>query len=158
MALSEETLAMLKTCNKMIIRLEPRKQKSQDNQKRQTILIISEDGGHQFEIFTRQNTDILINFTAWLIYKAPDNMTHILCRYNGDHWEHRNKMSGEIIRGFHKHLYKTEYVENGLADDWYAEFTDVYDTLTEAIQKVCIDYNINNFEQYFPIDRQVSLF
>lgn len=115
------------------------------------------DSKHLFEIFTRQNIGIINNFSAWLIYKW-DLWSTYLCRYNWDYWCHKNRISWEIVKWHHKHIYNSDYVNNWLNDDSYAEETDSYNTLNQALLELFKDYNIINYRDFFPTINEQSLF
>lgn len=158
MHLDKELLEELKQCEKHISKLVPLKEKSQNNHKQQTAYICSVDEIHTFQLFTRQNQDLPNSFSAGLIRKGAEGWVY-LCRYNGKHWPHRNKLTWENIVWFHKHTYNIEYIEAWLGDDAYAEVTNDYNNLKDAISQVCKDFNITNYEKFFEIpNKDMSLF
>lgn len=155
--ITEKLLQELKSCDKYIEKLVPAKEKTQNNHKQQTVVIYSSDKKFYFEIFIRRNIDLPNDFSIWLQWKWSE-WTKTLCRYNGDHWWHRNKLDKTFIRWFHKHKYNIEYKENWLSDDAYAEEIKEYSSFQEAIGCLCKDYSINNYSTYFDTFQQSSLF
>lgn len=140
MTLDKSLLDELISCKKQVDKVEPLQEKSQYNHKQQTIKVSW--GWYLFEIFTRRNEDLPMNFSVWLIRKWPEQNI-ILCRYNWNHWEHRNP-DWSIIRWFHKHLYDTESKEKWFADDAYAEESSEYTSLEQALFQLCKKYNIDS--------------
>lgn len=138
MSIDRALLDELISCKKQIDKVEPRQEKSQNNH-RQQIMKVSW-GWYFFEIFTRRNEDLPMNFSVWLIWKWPEQNIY-LCRYNWDHWEHRNP-DGHKIRGFHKHFYNIKKGED-IPDDAYAIECNDYSTLEQALYQLCKDYNID---------------
>lgn len=65
----------------------------------------------------------------------------ILCRYNWNHWEHRNP-DWTLIHWCHKHQYNLDSKEQWCADDAFAESTNQYETLEQALFQLMKDYNI----------------
>lgn len=139
MKLDKELLEQLIACKKQVDKVEPLQEKSQYNHKQQTIKVSW--GWYLFEIFTRRNEDLPTNFSVWLIRKWPEENVY-LCRYNWDHWLHRNP-NGEIIKWFHKHIYNIEAKEQWLSDDAYAEVSNEYASLEQALMQICKKYNID---------------
>lgn len=157
MELTKDLLEELKTCNKFIENVKPKTSKQQYNHKQQKISLFDNAHKYYFEIFMRQNIDLLQDFSVWLKYKGQE-WEVILCRYNGDHGEHRNKLDGYKIRWFHKHTYNMEYVQEWLSDDAFATATNDYQSIEEALLQVFKDYNIQNYQDFFPDFGKKTLF
>lgn len=138
MILEDSLLSELINCKKIIEWVEPRQEKSQYNHKQQIIKVSW--WWYSFEIFTRRNEDLPMNFSVWLIRKWPEQNV-ILCRYNWNHWEHRNP-DWIIIHWCHKHQYNLASKEQWFADDAFAESTNQYETLEQALFQLMKDYNI----------------
>lgn len=146
--INHDLLEELKCCVKNIDKVFPRKEKTQYNHKQQTVIISSNDWNFLFELFTRQNIDLPNDFSVGLQWKWPER-TIMLCRYNWDHGEHRNKLENKIINWYHIHQYNRSYKEAWLWDDSYAEETKIYNTFLQALLEVFRNYNIVNYSEFF---------
>ena len=98
---------------------------------------------HNFRIILRQSRIDPLDFTAGLIYiRRENNQDFILLRYNGSH-SHKNVIEKEVFEGFHIHTATERYQEYGSGRvEGYAQQTDRYSTLTEAIECLIKDSNI----------------
>jgi hypothetical protein len=93
-------------------------------------------------VMMRKNLINPLDFSVILGYIPKDHLNIIrLRRYNGVH-EHTNKLEGERFRGFHIHYATQRYQAAGWDIDNYAEATDKYTTVDEALE---IYFNECNF-------------
>lgn len=92
-------------------------------------------GGADFELFSRQHVDFVDNFTVGLQFRAVDGTVYRLLRANGLHpGGHRNRLEGTSFgTSFHVHRATERYQREGLAIDGYAEQTDEYSSLEQAV-------------------------
>jgi hypothetical protein len=89
--LTDSDIKKLILCPKMITDALPRKGMISDKKsnivKRKNLKIISQDGQYHFEIFMRQNTLLIEQFSIGLQFKSDErsigNLT--LIRFNGEH-------------------------------------------------------------------------
>src|SRR5439155_8950196 len=103
-------------------------------------LPITGGNGSTFKLFTRQSQQNPLNFSAILAYELPRTTAWFrLCRYNGTHGQHTNRIEGDVIRGFHIHLATARYQDLGMREDSYAVATDNYATLREAMECLFVD-------------------
>jgi len=91
--------------------------------------------GSEFYLILRQASCNPLDFSVILGYKIPQsNRIFRLCRYNGKHGEHTNKLEGQTFYGFHIHRATERYQEMGFKEDAYAEPTDRYSDFSGAIE------------------------
>lgn len=97
---------------------------------------------------------IPLDFTVILAVLVPlSDKVFRLCRYNGWTNPHTNRIEREEIEGFHIHFATERYQRRGQKEDGYAEETDRYRNLDEAIQCLIEDAN---FEE--PPQTQLGIF
>ena len=96
--------------------------------------------GHMFRIIIRQSMINPLDFSIILIFRDEDGTEFSLCRYNGRHSQHTNRL--EKARGFarssfrnafHIHMATQRYQEEGLNIDGYAEVTNEYSSFDTAL-------------------------
>lgn len=107
----------------------------------------------RFRIMLRQNVMNALDFSAILGYQMPTvSRVFRLRRYNGKHY-HTNKIEQETISGFHIHQATERYQAIGAKEDAYAEITDRFSTLSDALNCLLEDCNFTP-----PEDGQSMLF
>ena len=74
-------------------------------------------------------------------------------RYNGKSHEHTNPLEGETFYDFHIHMATDRYQRTGNREDTYAEVTDRYTGLDEAVSCLAEDCNV-----ILPDESQMQLF
>lgn len=95
-----------------------------------------------FRIMIRKNLINPFDFSVILGYIPKERLNLLrLRRYNGIH-EHTNRLEGARFRGFHIHYATQRYQETGWDIDDYAEHTDKYGTVDEALE---VYFNECNF-------------
>ena len=90
----------------------------------------------------RKSEDDPLNFSVILSYTDANGLIYIIRRYNGDHGEHKDQMTGRILSGPHIHTITEEYQLRGYKAEGFAVETDRYRTLMEAINVFLKDMNI----------------
>lgn len=90
----------------------------------------------------RQLQDDPLDFSVLLIYYDSKGYKYIIKRYNGDHGLHIDNRTGTCISGPHIHTISEECQMTTHKDEGYAEPTDRYKTLPEAVDVFIIDMNI----------------
>ena len=94
--------------------------------------------GSEFRIILRLSNVNPLDFSAILAVRIPQsNRFFRLRRYNGKSHEHTNQIEGYTFYDFHIHTATQRYQDIGEREDTYAETTDRYSDLTEAIGCVC---------------------
>jgi len=94
-----------------------------------------------FRIIVRKNRINLLDFCIILGYLPPERLKLFhLRRHNGLH-EHTNRLEGNNFRTFHVHHATQRYQEAGWDIDGYAEATDRYTTVDEALEIFLDDCN-----------------
>jgi hypothetical protein len=87
-----------------------------------------------FRVMIRKNLINPLDFSVILGYIPKERLNILrLRRYNGIH-EHTNKLEGVRFRGFHIHYATQRYQEAGWDIDDYAEPTEKYGTVDQALE------------------------
>ena len=96
--------------------------------------------GSSFKLILRQSNFNPFDFSVILGYEIPKtNVLFRLRRYNGSsHW-HTNKIEGDRFFGYHIHLATQRYQQSGLDQDGYAEPTQRYADLQDALSCALTD-------------------
>jgi len=109
--------------------------------------------GSSFRLILRQSVSNPLDFSVILAYCVPrTNIIFRLRRYNGKSHEHTNRLEGDRFYDFHIHQATRRYQEVGLREDAYAEPTDRYADLQDALQ--CL---LSNCEFEIPPNLQPPL-
>ncbi|MBF0438663.1 MAG: hypothetical protein HQL93_06025 [Magnetococcales bacterium] len=78
-------------------------------------------------LILRLNSVNQLDFSVILAVIPPgSNRNFRLCRYNGKHGEHTNKLEQEIFYNFHIHTATERYQLLGVDEDTYAKATNRY--------------------------------
>jgi hypothetical protein len=92
-------------------------------------------------IMVRQSELNPLDFSAILGYYLPKTTSIFrLRRYNGKH-RHTNRIEGTAFRDFHIHVATERYQRIGAREDTYAEPTDRFNTLYQALHCLLRDGN-----------------
>lgn len=117
-------------------------------------LEIGGEGENRFVIILRQSALNPLDFSAILGYRIPNtNVVLRLRRYNGKSHFHSNRIEGNEFYDFHVHYATERYQLLGMEEDSYAQPTDKYSNLTQAI-----DCLLKECGFVFPQDNQMHLF
>ena len=117
-------------------------------------LDIEGDEGNTFRIIVRQQKSIPLDFSVILAVLVPlSDRVFRLRRYNGWTNPHTNRIEREEVEGFHIHFATERYQRRGQKEDGYAEETDRYRNVDEAVQCLIEDAN---FEE--PPQTQLEIF
>lgn len=98
--------------------------------------------GFRLTMAMRQLQDEPLDFSVLLIYYDVRGYKYIVKRYNGDHGLHIDSRTGIEISGPHIHTISVECQMTTHKDEGYAEPTDRYNTLSEAVDAFIRDLNI----------------
>lgn len=121
---------------------------------KQATLGVTGEGGHDFRIILRQSHLNPFDFSAILVHTPANSYADFrLRRYNGKTGEHTNSIERTRFDGFHIHYATQRYQERGEKEDTYAEPTDRYATLADALQCLLDDCGFVR-----PPEEQLSLF
>lgn len=97
------------------------------------------DGG-DFAVMLRQGIANQLNFSVILAYRPPGSGEWFrLRRYNGYGHTHRNRLEAARFVGPHIHQATERYQQRGEKEDAFAEPTDRYSTLDEALECLLAD-------------------
>jgi hypothetical protein len=105
---------------------------------------IARPDGSSFVIKVRLSNENPLDFSAILGYTPPNsNKLFLLRRYNGKSHEHKNKLEKELaFYDFHIHTATERYQREGAKEEYFAEITDRYSTIHEALNCLIDDCNI----------------
>jgi len=108
----------------------------------------------EFRLYLRQSNFNTLDFSVILAYRVPGSSQILrLRRYNGKSHEHTNTIEEQTFYDFHIHTATERYQDSGLREDTFAEVSDRYSDLHDAID--CMIHDCG-FEA--PPDPQTSLF
>lgn len=131
--LTEAEIAELVACAKRVENPGAR-QRAEGKHLRRDFRVVSEDGRHEFVLFTRQSTVIADSFSAGLRWKSRAGEEVILMRCNGFDHSHINSLERE---GFdaqaHVHRATERYILAGKKAESFAQATHAYRTLSGAL-------------------------
>jgi len=117
-------------------------------------LDVTGSAGSEFRILARRSNFNHLDFSVILAYRVPDsNQLLRLKRYNGKSHEHTNPIEAESFYDFHIHTATERYQRSGNREDTFAEVTDRYANLDQAI-----DCLIEDCGFVVPEEAQGSLF
>lgn len=124
------------------------KMKVKDSHKRSELRVEGKQGSI-FYIKIRQNTINLLNFSIILVYefkekpKTSGERTDLfrLRRYNGKSHMHTNQLERDHFRDFHIHYATERYQQASYHEDAYAEATDSFGSLGDALQCLIMECN-----------------
>lgn len=102
---------------------------------RSQALIVRGTGDHEFHLILRQSMTNALNFSVILGVTVPGtNRVFRLRRYNSQTHPHTNSLErSTIIYKPHVHRATARYQEVGTAEEAFAEPTERFSTLTEAV-------------------------
>lgn len=101
---------------------------------------ITGEGGGEFRLILRQSAINPLDFSAILAVRVPQsNRVFRLRRYNGKSHQHTNHIEGGSFFDFHIHFATERYQDRGEDEDSYAEPTDRYGTLQDALRCLIAD-------------------
>ena len=97
-------------------------------------LEVQGDEGSEFRVIVRRSSLNPLDFSVILAYVVPNSNRVIrLRRYNGRSHHHTNPLEREVFFGFHVHSATERYQMSGSREDAFAEPSDGYASLEEAI-------------------------
>jgi hypothetical protein len=144
--LTDAQIAELLSCPKRVENPAAR-QKAEGKHLRRDFRVVSDDGRHDFILFTRQSTVISDNFSAGLRWKSKTGEEVILARCNGSDHPHGNSIERE---GFgaqtHVHRATERYILAGKKAESFAQPTTAYRTLAGALHELTRLANVRGLE------------
>ena len=106
--------------------------------------VASDDGRHEFVLFTRQSTVIKQGFSAGLRWRSKTGEEVILLRCNGADHPHVNALERDRFESeFHVHRATERYILAGKRSEGHAETTNEFRTLGGALHEVMRIANIS---------------
>lgn len=160
---TDDQIRQLIACPKRITRRQPAQGYRPDNRQRRCDLDLQSvnGGGGLFEVFIRQSTEFIENFSVGLRYQtdsaAPGSIT--LARYNGPHGE-TSRAPDDHYALPHIHRITAQEIANGALQpqEKDREITNRYATLEQALIIFFGDAGVTNYASYFPELWQGQLF
>ncbi len=108
---------------------------------------LTSDDGTEFRIYARQNLRMINDFSCGLSVKLADGSSVTLCRYNGSSHPHTNSIEGDKVDFVcHIHRATERYIAVGRKPEHFAEASDSYNTLVDAVKCLATDCNISGLE------------
>lgn len=106
--------------------------------------VMSEDGHHEFILFTRQSTIIKDGFSVGLRWRSKTGEEVILLRCNGSDHMHVNAIERDRFEAeFHIHRATERYILAGKRSEGRADPTEAFQTLGGALHEVLRMANIS---------------
>jgi hypothetical protein len=156
MDISQERLNELISCPKDITPSQRQKFEEINGSRRLNLKLYSEKANLYFQIFLRQNTMLLENFSVGLIWEACEVPADIIIlRCNGLHGGNKN-CEHHCVPHIHRLNLELATIDIFKEDD--VELTTEYTTFDSAIYYFCTMCNIQNAAKYFPESYNLSLF
>ncbi len=144
--LTDEKIIELIACTKRVKNPSAR-EKTEGKHVRRDYQVLSDDGRHEFVLFTRQSTIIPGSYTAGLRWKSRSGEDVILLRCNGNDHEHANPLEKHRFAGTpHVHQATERYISAGKKVETFAEPSSEYRTLSGALHHVMKLANISGLE------------
>lgn len=108
--------------------------------------VVCEEGKNEFLLITRQSSIIKASFSCGLLWLPAPGQRVILTRYNGFDHPHSNPIE-ETKFEFRCHIHKAtmRYIQAGRKAEMFAEVTDRYSTMQDALFCLVEDCNIRGF-------------
>lgn len=146
LALTDAQIQEFLACNKRVEN-PGSKQRTEGKHVRRDFHVISEDGRHEFVLFTRQSTVISENFSAGLRWRSKTGEEIILARCNGSDHPHGNSLErDEFGAQTHIHLATERYIVAGKKAESFASPTTQYVTLAGALHELMRLANISGLQ------------
>ncbi len=100
-----------------------------------------------FNLYTRQNVNLLDDFSCGISWNMPSGEVLTFTRYNGPSHNHPNQIEKEKL-GYNCHIHKAneKYILAGKKPDGFAEVTKKYETLKGALHCLVRDCNISGLD------------
>ena len=121
----------------------------------------SHDEHEHFEVFVRQHSTFIENYSIGLRYQTgePSIGTITLIRYNGPHGEERRLPGGHFATTHIHYITEAELLSGSREpQESHRKLTDRYGTFEEALKVFFTDMKVENAKDYFPTEWQLPLF
>lgn len=114
---------------------------------RRDFRVVSDDGRHEFVLFTRQSTVIRESFSAGLRWRSKSGEEVILLRCNGSDHPHGNSLERvEFGAQAHIHMATERYIVAGKKAESFANPTAQYVSLAGALHELVRLANISGIQ------------
>lgn len=144
--LTEAQIAELIGCAKRVENPTAR-QRAEGKHLRRDFRVVSDDGRHEFILFTRQSTVITDNFSAGLRWKSKTGEEVILIRCNGSDHPHGNSLEREEFGPqAHVHRATERYILAGKKAESFAQATLAYKSLSGALHELVRLANVRGLD------------
>lgn len=162
--LTNKQIEELIRCPKEVVEAHPKNGMLEDRRsafiKRRNLKLEAVNDDSEFEIFIRQNTVFIEQFSIGLLYKTNDKIMGrlLLMRYNGEHGQSDWSKDGHY-QAFHIHKITEKLLKDGVFEPKEIEITRDFQSFDEAVNKFIQAVNIKNYKTYFPhAEKQLFLF
>jgi hypothetical protein len=119
-------------------RLRPKPKSGHEEQE----LDLKGDNGSEFRAILRKSSYNVFDFSVILAYCVPGSTKVFrLRRYNGKSHEHTNPIEKQTFYDFHIHTATERYQDLGTREDSFAEPTDRFSSIEEAVDCFLDDCN-----------------
>lgn len=145
-SLTDDKIADLLNCPKRLTNPQARKKNKEGHEQVNYRAIASDNSGHQFEIYKRQNLreGMEDDFSCGISWLAPNGETLTLKRYNGPNHDHPNHLE-KLRLGYtcHIHMATEKYIKANRKAEGFAMATDRYNTVEGALHCLVLDCKIS---------------
>ena len=155
--IDQALLDQLFSCEKVFSAKPQVKDKSHYRHKESSFELVSSDRRFIFNCYIRESIELLEDFSIGIIFRRDPAEPIILARYNGNHGEHMNLLTKERFSGFHVHKLTMSALDAKIQPENYAELTNKYSTLREALAVFFEELKVTNYLDYFPELGQLEL-
>ncbi len=141
-SLTDEKILELIQIPKVVVSDDVKEKRKGKHLQKNFEIVAKSDENIRFEIFTRQNLEIVEDFSCGLKWLAPGGEDMILVRYNGSSHPHPNKIEKNRL-DFVNHIHRTteRYLQMGRPDG-FAELSDKYSNMTGALKCLSQECNV----------------
>lgn len=152
--MTEQEISDLIACPKTIVRREPAHSYRTEHRQRRCDLDLRADAdGRAFEVFIRQNTEFIENYSVGLRFQTNLRPLGLitLTRYNGPHGEVARAPDGHFARP-HIHRITERELASGTIQPQEndRQITNRYGAFEQALEVFFADVGITNALDYFP--------
>jgi hypothetical protein len=121
--------------------------------------LLGEDSKTRFRLYTRQNRKEPEDFSCGLRVELRGGEELPLVRYNGPSHPHKNEIEATRVDfRTHIHFATERYILRGRKPDGFAEATDKYENLNQALRCLLRDFSITGLSPTEEPDNQQPLF
>ena len=161
--ITNELLEEIIRCPKIICRVEPKKPRIENRNMRRTFYLTSQDGKYNFNVFERQSTEFLEDFSYGLVWTNANehigvNQNLILFRCQGPH-DGRRPIGTDVHHSYHTHVLSSDdIIQKRYRKPSERNDSDKFTTFSQASFYFFQLCGIINIEEYFESESQMTLY